>query len=152
MNWGLVLKYWFYCECWTHGCTTQCCETQCRQNSILTIESGVCVVLTVFARHSSSILNDFAMFAILHWTYNVHVLQEQIGCFSHSVVTLVQSIKLKDSGYERFTMVLQTSCTRQLERQLPWLCKQVIPSHSNVSGQDHGCNMSTLLQLWSAHL
>ena len=51
-------------------------------------------------------LNDFSVFVILHWTYNVHTLQKQIGCFSHRVVILV-AVKLKDSGYERFTLVLQ---------------------------------------------
>ena len=35
----------------------------------------------------------------------MHALQKQIGCFNHRVVTLV-AVKLKDSGYERFTLVL----------------------------------------------
>ena len=56
----------------------------------------------------------------------------------HRVVTLV-AVKLimKDSVHGRFTLVLQTNCIRQLERQLP----------SDVSGyyqQDHGCNTKFL--------
>ena len=61
-------------------------------------------------------------------------------CFHHRVLTLV-AVKLKDSGYKRFTSVLQNNCIRQLERQLPWLCKPVIPLHSDVlSAGSWGCN------------
>ena len=33
------------------------------------------------------------------------------SCFNHRVVTLVE-VKLKDIGYERFTLVAQTNCIR----------------------------------------
>ena len=38
-------------------------------------------------------------------------LQKQSGYFNHRVVTLV-AVKLKDSVYERFTLIVQTNCIR----------------------------------------
>jgi len=38
------------------------------------------------------------------------------NCFNHRVVTLVAD-KLRSSGCERFTLALETTCTRQIERK-----------------------------------
>ena len=47
----------------------------------------------VFATHCSSMLSEFTVFVILHWTYNVRAAKH-IGCFNHRVVTMV-AVKLK---------------------------------------------------------
>ena len=44
-------------------------------------------------------------------------LQKPGCCFNHRLVTL--QTNWRDSGYERFTLVLETKCTRQPKRQLP---------------------------------
>ena len=47
------------------------------------------------------------------------------GCFNHRVHVVTYSCsQLEDSGYERFTLVVQTNCMRLMQI----LCKQVIPS------------------------
>ena len=64
------------------------------------------------------------------------------------VVTLV-ALKLKDSGYERFTLVVQTNCIRLMQGwcnsvSQPWLCKQVIPSLRCDCYQQHHDNTTVV--------
>ena len=46
------------------------------------------------------------MLPIINYMYTT-----KTSCFNHRVVTLV-AVKLKDIGYERFTLVAQTNCIR----------------------------------------
>jgi len=46
----------------------------------------------------------------------VHDITVKTNCFNHRVVTMVAG-KLRGGGCERFTLVLETTCTRQIERK-----------------------------------